>query len=162
MFWVDFLARETGAGLTVGGAAWTLFGVGAVLGPQVLAKAAAHFGVAPALRAGALGLLACVLLPLWVRDSLLLSALSVLAGSCAIGSFSLVAARSNALVEAAARPRAWAILTVVFALMQGVGAFGLARLLDVTHAYAALFVAAALTLVAGSRRRSRWRGGTGR
>ncbi|MHB2169733.1 YbfB/YjiJ family MFS transporter [Alsobacter sp. R-9] len=149
VFWVDFLAREAGAGLGAGGAAWTLFGIGAVLGPQVLGRAAGRFGIAPVLRCGALGLTASVLIPLVARDSLVLSATSVFAGACSVGSFSLVAARSNALIAPEGRPRAWAILTILFALMQGAGAFALARLIEVTHTYQSLFLAAALVLSAG-------------
>jgi MFS family permease len=149
VFWVDFLARDRGAGLGAGGAAWMLFGLGALLGPQALGRLAGRFGYAPTLRASALGLVAALLLPIGVDSEVLLSATSVLAGACAIGSVSLVSGRSNAIVAPERRARAWAILTVGFAVMQGAGAWLLSVVLSVTHSYAALFVTAAGVLLAG-------------
>jgi MFS family permease len=149
VFWVDFLARDRGAGLGAGGAAWMLFGLGALLGPQVLGRLAGRYGYAPTLRVSALGLVAALLLPIGVDSEALLSATSVLAGACAIGSVSLVSGRSNAIVAPERRARAWAILTVGFAVMQGAGAWILSLVLSMTHSYAALFVTAAGVLLAG-------------
>ncbi|MCZ8102717.1 MAG: YbfB/YjiJ family MFS transporter [Burkholderiales bacterium] len=149
VFWVDFLARDRGAGLGAGGAAWMLFGLGALLGPQALGRLAGRFGYAPTLRASSLGLVAALLLPIGVDSETLLSATSVLAGACAIGSVSLVSGRSNAIVAPERRARAWAILTVGFAVMQGAGAWLLSVVLSVTHSYTALFVTAAGVLLAG-------------
>ncbi|MCX6410013.1 MAG: YbfB/YjiJ family MFS transporter, partial [Actinobacteria bacterium] len=149
VFWVDFLARDRGAGLGAGGAAWMLFGLGALLGPQVLGRLAGRFGYAPTLRVSALGLVAALLLPIGVDSEALLATTSVLAGACAIGSVSLVSGRSNAIVAPEQRARAWAILTVGFAVMQGAGAWILSLVLSMTHSYAARFVTAAGVLLAG-------------
>lgn len=149
VFWVDFLARDRGAGLGAGGAAWMLFGLGALLGPQVLGRLAGRYGYAATLRGSALGLVAALLLPLVLVDRTLLSATSVLAGACAIGSVSLVSGRSNAIVPPERRARAWAILTVAFAVMQGLGAWALSLVLATLHSYPALFLAAAAVLLAG-------------
>ncbi len=149
VFWVDFLARDRGAGLGAGGAAWMLFGLGALLGPQVLGRLAGRFGYTQTLRIACLGLVASLLLPIGVDSETLLSATSVLAGACAIGSVSLVSGRSNAIVPAERRARAWAILTVGFAVMQGGGAWMLSSVLSMTQSYPVLFVTAAGVLLAG-------------
>ena len=149
VFWVDFLARDRGAGLGAGGAAWMLFGLGALLGPQVLGRLAGRYGYAATLRGSALGLVAALLLPLAIADRTLLSATSLLAGACAVGSVSLVSGRSNAIVPPQRRARAWALLTVAFAVMQGLGAWILSLVLATLHSYAALFLVAAGVLAAG-------------
>jgi predicted MFS family arabinose efflux permease len=148
VFWVDFLARALGTGLGPGGTAWMVFGVGALVGPPIGGWVAARRGFGGALRLGVVGLALVLLIPLATGNGWLLGASSLAAGMLAVGAVSLVAGRSAELVAPAARRRAWAVLTVLFALCQGGGAWALSRLLAMTDSYLPLFATAAGLLIA--------------
>jgi predicted MFS family arabinose efflux permease len=149
VFWVDFLARAAGAGLGLGGLAWMLFGLGALTGSQLFGLLADRIGFAASLRLAILGLALALTIPLIVTSAPLLIASSLLAGGCALGSASLAAGRSSELLAPDMRRRAWAILTVIFALAQWGGAWLLSALLQRTQSYPALFIAAAVILALG-------------
>jgi predicted MFS family arabinose efflux permease len=149
VFWVDFLARAAGAGLGLGGIAWMLFGLGALTGSQLFGLLADRIGFAASLRLAIVGLALALTVPLMVTAAPLLIGSSLVAGGCALGSASLAAGRSSELVAPELRRRAWAILTVIFAVAQWGGAWLLSALLQRSESYPVLFIAAAAILTTG-------------
>ena len=146
VFLVDFVARGLAHGIGFGAVIWTLFGVGAVLGPMIAGRLADLIGFALSLRGAIFLLFAC---DVWLAVSPGPTALvisSLLCGAFVPGITSLALGRIHELVpsDPAARTRAWSIATIAFAILQAVGAYGLSVVFSATAgAYAPLFWIAA-------------------
>jgi MFS family permease len=147
MFLPDYVVRELGMPLATGGFFWSMFGLGAAIGPLLAGSLADVFGLKRCLVAG-FGLKAfSAILPVcsssWV--ALLLS--SVLMGVCTPGIVALVSAYALDRVGPLHHRKAWSMATSSFALAQAGGgalmAFAAARL----DSYHALFCVSATALV---------------
>jgi hypothetical protein len=102
VFFVDYAARGRGLGVAVGAMLWSLYGVGAAIGP-VLA------GVAAALAAGLAALAASALMM----------------GAFTPGVVPLALGRAGEIAGPALQPLVWRWATVLFALGQAAGAYAL-------------------------------------
>ena len=102
VFFVDFIARGLGWGVTVGAGFWVVYGVGAVCGPFIAGWLGDRIGFGRALSV-ALGLqLAVVLIPLLAPFTLPLAVSALVMGAFTPGMPSLILGR---LAEISHRPR---------------------------------------------------------
>lgn len=140
----DFSARGLGAGVTWGAIAFVVYGLGAIAGPLVGGMVAARIGfgrtlvLALLLQAG--GVLAPALLPL--LPVALVS--GFLAGALTPGIPPLVLGRAAELAGIDAARKSWAGATIAYALLQAVGAWGVAAAVAATAAYRPIFAAGAV------------------
>jgi predicted MFS family arabinose efflux permease len=130
IFWIDYIARDLGLGLSAGAAYWSLFGLGALAGPLVGGTLAGRLGAGPALLVVTLVKLSAVAAPLAGAHVIGLVFSSVVIGAFAPGTAALVSARLAEVLPADALRIAWARATLVFATAQTVGGFLMARLHD--------------------------------
>ncbi len=129
IFWIDYIARDLGLGVHAGAAFWTLFGLGALVGPLAVSTLAVRFGTGPALILACLMKLAAVAAPLVGGAStagLVFSSLVV--GALGPGTATLISARLAQALPPELLRAAWAWATLVFALSQTLGGLLMARL----------------------------------
>jgi MFS family permease len=150
VYWVDYVARDLGRGLAAGGLQWTLFGLGAVLGPLIAGRAADRFGFRDALAAGLLVKAAAVALPLVSVGFPALALSSVVVGALTPAAAMLASGRSGEIAGVARHAGAWALATAAFAATQALAALAFSQLLAATHSYAALYAVGAGLLVVGA------------
>jgi len=150
VYWVDFIARDLGYGIGMGGLQWSLFGLGAAAGPAVMGLVAQRIGFGRAFAAALAVKAAAVILPVLssALPALLIS--SVLVGALTPASASLAAGRITELLPAERRQRAWARMTMLFALVQALGAVVMAELAALTHQMSLLFLLGGCLLAAGA------------
>lgn len=147
MFWVDYLVREVGMSLASGGFYWSVFGVGAAIGPLLTGKLAASFGTRRCLLvAFALKALAA-LLPTFATGTPALIVSSLLMGICTPGVLALVASYTLELVGQAQNRSVWGKATFSFSLAQGLGGLLMAFAASHLDSYRPLFVVSALALL---------------
>lgn len=150
IFWVDFLARDLGLGLATGGFHWTVLGT-CSLGAPVLAGwlATRHgFGSMLSLLLTATGIGA--LLPVFSGASPLLYLSSALGGVLFVGVMTLFSGRTAEIAGREGQQKLWWIMTLLFAIGQAGGSYGLSSLFDVTQAYRPLFAIAGAALLTGA------------
>lgn len=147
LFWVDYIARELGEGLAVGGAYWTAFGLGAAVGPVVAGFSARWLGFRPALTLGIFVMGVAVALPLASSAPAALWTSSVLVGLSIPNTVALTSGALIELVPAARAQQAWAWATLSFALLQAIAGYGMAWAFTLLHSYRPLFGIAALALL---------------
>ncbi|UXY50657.1 MFS transporter [Pseudomonas tohonis] len=144
MFLVDYVSRSLGAGHHAGALLWTLYGLGATLGPVVYGFLADHLGARRAIRlvlavqAVALGVL------LESGDLRVLAGAALLIGSFPPGIVPLALARVHQLVADHPRQTAtWSRATVSFATFQALAGYGYSMLFSASGGqYPALFAVA--------------------
>lgn len=130
LFWVDYLQRELGLSVTASALHWSLFGVGALCGPFVIARLGRQLGW-HTLLVGALAVKSgAVLLPLVNASAVSLAVSSVLVGALVPGLVAIVSGRLGELTTAAGHARLWGVATATFACAQGLGAALFAWLYD--------------------------------
>jgi len=150
IFWVDFLARELGLGLAVGGFHWTVLGT-CSLGAPLLAGwlASRHgFGAVLTLLLAATGIGA--LLPVFSGAAPLLYLSSALGGLLFVGVMTLFSGRTAEIAGREGQQKLWWIMTLLFAVGQSGGSWGLSLLFDATQAYRPLFALAGAALLLGA------------
>jgi MFS family permease len=147
MFLVDYVVHEVGASLAAGGFYWSMFGVGAALGPLITGPLADRYGTRRCLAVGfGVKALAAVLPVLSSRPSSLFIS-SLLMGVCTPGLLALVSAYTLEIVGAHAYRPAWGKATFGFSVAQGLGGFAMAIAASHLSSYKPLMVASALALV---------------
>jgi predicted MFS family arabinose efflux permease len=161
VFFVDFIARGLGWGVTVGAGFWVVYGIGAVCGPFIAGWLGDRIGFGPALSV-ALGLqLAVVLVPLLAPFTLPLAVSALVMGAFTPGMPSLILGRLAEITTGRDQHGAWGLATTVYAVAQAGGAWFMSWLYGRSHGYDALFAAGAIGLtlalalsaVTGSRKR---------
>ncbi|MFL5337318.1 MAG: YbfB/YjiJ family MFS transporter [Geminicoccaceae bacterium] len=148
VFFVDFVARGLGWGVSAGAAFWVLYGLGAVAGPFAAGWLGDRLGFARALSIGLALQLTVVLIPVLAPYTLPLAISALVMGAFTPGMPSLVLGRLAEIAHGRDDHAAWAFATTAFALTQAVGAYGYSWLYARSHGYAALFLAAAVALMA--------------
>ena len=147
MYLPDYVVREMGMPLAMGGFFWSMFGLGAAVGPMLTGSLADRFGLKRCLLAGFLLKAFSAILP--VVDSspaaLLLSA--VLMGICTPGIVALVSAYALERVGARHHRKAWSLATSSFAIAQAGGGALMAYAATHLHSYKVLFGASAMALL---------------
>ncbi|WP_027134164.1 YbfB/YjiJ family MFS transporter [Geminicoccus roseus] len=150
VYWVDFVARDLGYGIGMGGIQWSLFGLGAAAGPAVMGMVAQRIGFGRAFVL-ALGIkAAAVILPVLSPSVPALVVSSILVGALTPASASLAAGRITELLQTDRRQQAWAQMTMLFALVQALGAVVMAELAAATHQMALLFLLGGSLLALGA------------
>jgi MFS family permease len=147
MFLVDYVVHEVGASLAAGGFYWSMFGVGAAVGPLITGPLADRYGTKRCLAVGfAAKSLAAILPVLSSRPSMLLIS-ALLMGVCTPGLLALVSAYTLEIVGAKQYRPAWGQATFGFALAQGLGGFAMAVAASHLVSYKPLMIASALALI---------------
>lgn len=147
LFWVDYIARELGQGLTTGSLYWVLFGVGAACGPIVAGALASRIDFRPALAAGLALKTIAVALPLFWVHPIALGLSSFLVGMLVPGTVTLTSGSIAALATPERQQQLWGWATLSFALAQAAAAYGMSGAYEVLGSYRPLFAVAACALV---------------
>jgi predicted MFS family arabinose efflux permease len=148
VFFVDFIARGLGWGVTVGSTFWVLYGLGAIAGPFAAGWLGDRIGFARALSVGLVLQLLGVLIPLLLPLTAPLVASALVMGAFTPGMPSLVLGRLGEVTGGRDQHGAWALATTAFAVAQAAGAYGMSWLYGRSHGYAPLFLAGAAALTA--------------
>ncbi|PKQ40598.1 MFS transporter [Pseudomonas sp. YY-1] len=171
MFLVDYISRGLGAGSHSGALIWTLYGVGAIVGPVVYGYLADHLGARAAIRLVLLIQATALAVLVESRDLHVLGAAVLVIGSFPPGIVPLALARVHQLVEGHARQNAtWSRATISFATFQALAGYAYSALFSAsqedyrllfTVAIGAVLLALLLELPAllGSRDATRQRAG---
>lgn len=147
MFWVDYIVREQGMSLAMGGFMWSMFGVGAAIGPLLTGSLADKFGLRRCLIAGfALKALAAAM-PWWSSSVPALFVSSILMGIFTPGIVALISAFALETVGAKLHRRAWGLATFSFSITQAGGGFLMATAAPHLDSYHPLFLASAMALL---------------
>jgi MFS family permease len=149
LFLSDFVARGLGWGLKAGGLYWTILGLGAVLGPLLAARVARTTGSPVALTGALLVKAGAVGLPLLTTAPAALALSAFLVGALTPGSVALASGVAGQLAGPAGHTALWGRMTLLFALFQAAGGYGMAALFAATHAYLPLFALGAAVLALG-------------
>ena len=147
LFWVDYIVREQGQSLALGGFMWSMFGVGAAIGPLLTGSLADRFGLRPCLIAGFSLKALAAMMPLISSSVPALFVSSLLMGIFTPGIVALVSAYALETVGPALHRRAWGLATLSFSLTQAGGGFLMATAAPHLDSYHPLFVASALALL---------------
>ena len=150
VFLADFVARGLGQGLAAGAFFWTVFGLGATLGPVLVGLVADRCGFAASLCAAFCVKAAAVAAPLVSTAPLALGASSFLVGALTTGIVALAAGRAAELAGPERRTQAWGAMTAAFAVAQAAGAYGFTALFAMTDAHPPLFALGAMALLLGA------------
>jgi len=147
LFLPDYVVRELGMPLAAGGFFWSMFGLGAAVGPMLAGSLADVFGLKRSLLAGlALKALAAVL-PVWSSSPVALLVSAIVMGVCTPGVVALVSAYVLERVGPLHHRKAWGLATSSFALAQAGGGALMAVAATHLHSYHALFCASAVALL---------------
>ncbi len=147
MFLPDYVVRELGMPLATGGFFWSMFGLGAAIGPMLAGSLADVFGLKRCLIAG-FGLKAfSAILPVCSSSSAALLVSCVLMGICTPGIVALVSAYALDCVGPLHHRRAWGMATSSFAMAQAGGGALMAFAATRLDSYHALFCASATALL---------------
>ena len=147
MFLVDYVVHEVGASLAAGGFYWSMFGLGAAVGPLITGPLADRYGTKRCLAVGFAAKSLAAILPVWSSRPSVLLASAVLMGVCTPGLLALVSAYTLEIVGAQAYRPAWGQATFGFSVAQGLGGFAMAIAASHLVSYKPLMIVSALALV---------------
>ncbi|HXP31801.1 MAG TPA: YbfB/YjiJ family MFS transporter [Stellaceae bacterium] len=150
LFWVDFIARYLGRGASAGALAWTLFGIGATLGPMVAGAMGDTIGLGRALALGLLVKSLGVALPVLSTAPLALAVSSLVVGALSPAFPALTSARLAELVPPSELTRVWGLATLAFAALQAVAGYAMSYAFAEFGSYVPLFMAGSLALLIGA------------
>ena len=150
LFWVDFIARGLDRGPQIGALAWTLFGLGATLGPMLAGSMGDTFGIGRSFLLGLLIKSFGVLLPVLSTTLPMLAVSSLVVGALTPAFPALTSARLAELVPPADLTRAWGFATLTFAFVQGAAGFAMSFAFARLGSYIPLFVAGSIALLCGA------------
>jgi len=147
MFLPDYVVRELGMPLATGGFFWSMFGLGAAIGPMVAGSLADVFGLRRCLLVGFMLKAVAAILPVWSSAPFALLVSALLMGLCTPGVVALVSAYTLECVGARHHRRAWGLATSGFALAQAGGGALMTYAATRLPSYHALFCVSAVALV---------------
>ncbi|MDP6352889.1 MAG: YbfB/YjiJ family MFS transporter [Alphaproteobacteria bacterium] len=149
IYWVDFITRELGKGIEVGGLHWSVVGVFAFVGPWFTAWLARRIGTGWALVAAFVGLTAGIAGPALATAAVVLFASSVLFGAQP-GVSTVMAARARDMGTAAAMPRMMRTTILANATAAAVGGLLIPSIFEATGSYDLLFLIGGGAMAAGA------------
>ena len=147
MFLPDYVVRELGMPLAAGGFFWSMFGLGAAVGPMLAGSLADVFGLKRCLLAGFVLKAFSAILPVWSDGAAALVVSAVLMGICTPGIVALVSAYTLDCVGPLHHRKAWGMATSSFALAQAGGGALMAFAATRLDSYHALFCVSATALL---------------
>ncbi|MBS7349690.1 MAG: YbfB/YjiJ family MFS transporter [Comamonas sp.] len=153
VFWVDYLGRELGLSTAYTSVQWALFGVGAMLGPALVAVVAPRWGWGRSMGTALLlktGVVALPLLPVLGNHWALHSLSSFAMGALTPAVVSMASGYVMFLVGVAAHRRMWGYATATFALAQAISGYSLAALYAYGGTYLPLFAIGSVCLLAAA------------
>ncbi|ODC02924.1 MFS transporter [Terasakiispira papahanaumokuakeensis] len=149
VFWVDYLAREVGMGQTMASEQWAVLGIGAMMGPFIVGRAAKKLGWHGALLAGFLAKAIATALPTVSVSIVSLSLSSFVVGAMIPGIVALTAGRLSEIAGPTNHKKIWGLATAIFAVAQAAGGYALSSIYAVQETYAPLFSIGAVVLMSG-------------
>lgn len=147
LFWVDYVVRELGFTFAEGGFYWSVFGVGAAFGPLIAGMSGDKFGVRISLLMTYFFKACAVALPLFSNQPVALFISSMVVGILTPASVSLISTYTLEAVGYELHTKAWAMVTWVFAIAQGIGGYAMAYYASQLTSYATLFLFGSATLM---------------
>ena len=150
LFLPDYVVRELGMPLASGGFFWSMFGLGAAIGPLLAGSLADVFGLKPSLVGGLVLKAISAILPVWSSSPAALLVSAVLMGICTPGIVALVSAYALERVGPLHHRQAWAMATSSFAIAQAGGGALMAIAATQLQSYHALFCVSAAALLAST------------
>jgi MFS family permease len=147
MFLPDYVVREMGMPLAMGGFFWSMFGLGAAVGPMLAGSLADVFGLKRSLIAGFVLKAVSAILPVWSSSPAALLVSAVLMGICTPGIVALVSAYALERVGPLHHRKVWSMATLSFAIAQAGGGALMAIAATHLHSYHALFCVSATALL---------------
>ncbi|MBB1268573.1 YbfB/YjiJ family MFS transporter [Shewanella sp. SR44-3] len=146
LFWVDYIVRELEMSLLSGGLYWATFGIGAAIGPILTGMLGDRLGSKRSLLIAftlkALG----VSLPLLSTEPISLFMSSLLVGIFTPGTVTLVSTYTLESVGYGLHTKAWSMMTLSFAISQGVVGYAMAFYATTLTSYTLLFGISACAL----------------
>jgi predicted MFS family arabinose efflux permease len=150
VFWVDFIARGLGLGITAGGHYWTILGLSAACGPFLAGVVANRTGFRKALRWSLLVNAIGVAMPLLSTKGWALGLSSVATGGMAFGIVPLAAGRAMELMPHSRRQQQlWAWMTAAFSVAYAGNAYLFSFLFSRTGSFQLLFMIGSAVLLIG-------------
>lgn len=147
LFWVDYIVRDLHKSLTYGGFMWAIFGLGAALGPVISGILGDKFNLKLALSSAFLLKAVGVMLPVLCTHSVSLALSSLLVGLFTTGTVALISAYTLECVGYELNTKAWGLLTMAFALSQGIFGYLYAHLAPIVPSYQPLFITSTCMLL---------------
>ena len=149
LYWVDYIARGLGQGISIGGMHWSLVGVSSVLGPWMAAWLALRMGAAWGLVAGFLALGIGIGGPaLWPAVVMLVLS-SVLFGAQP-GMSALMAVRARELGSPEAMPRVMRAMILANSCGAVIGGLTVPALYGLTGSHGAVFLLGGAAMLTGA------------
>jgi predicted MFS family arabinose efflux permease len=149
LYWVDYIARGLGQGITVGGLHWSLVGVFSVLGPWMAARTALRMGAAWGLVAGFAALGLGIGGPaLWPATGMLVLS-SALFGAQP-GMSVLMAVRARELGASDAMPRVMRAMILANSCGAVIGGLTVPALYGLTGSHGAVFLLGGAAMLVGA------------
>jgi predicted MFS family arabinose efflux permease len=150
VFWVDYIARGLGAGLTVGGHYWALVGIAACCGPLIGGFVSERLGFAVPFRLGLSLVAVGLVLPILSDDPLALALSSIAGGALGTGLTTIAAGRAGELVALEHHRHIWAWATIAFSVAYAAMGYVFSWIFDATGSYHLLFALAAGAALLGA------------
>jgi len=147
MFLPDYVVRELGMPLAMGGFFWSMFGLGAAIGPMLAGSLADAFGLKRCLIAGFVLKAFSAILPVCSSSVGALLVSSVLMGICTPGIVALVSAYALDRVGPLHHRQSWGMATSSFAIAQAGGGALMAFAATRLDSYHSLFCVSATALL---------------
>lgn len=149
VFWVDYLQRHLGWSTAAGGFQWALFGIGAIVGPFMVALLSARFGVSRTLLVALVLKSLAIMMPTFLHAPIYISLSSFAVGALIPGVVALTSGRLAELVGLEHHAWAWGLATAIFALSQAFAGFGFAALYTGSLGAGSVFVLAGALAMLG-------------
>ena len=147
LFWVDYIVRELGMSVAIGGMFWAVFGIGAAVGPWVVGFLSDKFSFRSCLLVAFLLKAFGVALPLFSNGMVALFFSSMLVGMFTPGIVTMVSGYAMYLGGIKLHRKAWGAMTFSFAASQAVVGYVMAYLASGWNSYKPLFVVSSLALL---------------
>lgn len=147
LFWVDYIVRELGMPLATGGFLWSIFGLGAAVGPLLTGALADAFGLKRCLIVAFVLKALSAALPLLSDNLPTLFASSLLMGILTPGIAALISTYALDRVGAEHHRKAWGKATFSFAIAQAAGGFLMALAATRLDSYRPFFIVSAVALL---------------
>ncbi|EGR1310264.1 YbfB/YjiJ family MFS transporter [Vibrio cholerae] len=147
LFWVDYLVRELGISMFSGGLYWAVFGIGAAIGPVLTGMLGDRVGIKHALLIAFIGKAIGVALPLLSTTPVALFISSLFVGIFTPGTVTLVSTYTLEVVGYERHTKAWSVMTLSFAISQGVAGYVMALYATSIGSYQMLFLISSGALV---------------